>query len=69
MSDFFESLDRALAHSHDEQHLPAPELCTHLVRWGTQTEPPEYCPNDAEPDAELCAQHLQERDDTDPWRE
>lgn len=64
-----DSFHRSLNRTLHEQHLPAPELCTHLMRWGTQTEPPEYCDNDAEPDEVYCAQHLQERDDTDPWRD
>ena len=34
-----------------------PEPCQALLRYATQTDPPEYCDEDAEPGSDYCANH------------
>lgn len=41
--------------------------CAYMVWRGDYLNPPEFCPNDADPGEDYCLDHLPEDVDRDPW--
>lgn len=49
--------------------MSEPIKCEFLVFRGTYLDPPEYCPNDAEPGYEYCLDHMPYEPDPDEERD